>query len=378
MSTLSPESFRELFPMLASSTHLASCSQGARSTELDLSLTRMMETIADQGAPWGLWMDEVERARSLFARSINASPSEIALVPNASVGAYQVASTLDYAERPGIVSTDMEFPSVAHVWLAQRPRGATVTFASEADGHVDAAEYAKLIDQRTNLVSAPLVSYKNGARLPISDIVGQAHEAGARVFIDAYQAAGVVPIDVKALNCDYLVTGTLKYMLGLPGLAFLYVRDGVADQVNPQLTGWFARVDPFEFDPRSLDFADDARRMETGTPSIPSVYAANAGMRVLEQRDVESAWTYIQARVAETATSIEELGYEIYSPREGSARGPQVAVRTPDPERLGAFLHERRIFASPRGEVVRLSFQYYNTEADVEACVSAFADYRSA
>lgn len=378
MSSLSPESFRELFPMLASSTHLASCSQGARSTELELSLTRMLDTIADQGAPWGLWMEEVERAKSQFAALINASPSEIALVPNASVGAYQVASTLDHAERPGIVSTDMEFPSVAHVWLAQRPRGATVTFAPEADGHVDAAEYSKLIDQRTNLVSAPLVSYKNGARMPLSDIIGQAHEAGARVFVDAYQGAGVVPIDVKALGCEYLVTGTLKYMLGLPGLAFLYVRDGVTDQVDPQLTGWFGRVNPFEFDPRSLDFAADARRMETGTPSVPSVYAAIAGMRVLEQRDEEFAWDCVQARVAETSTSIEDLGYELYSPREASARGPQVAVRTADPERLGAFLRERRIFASPRGDVVRLSFQYYNTETDVEACVRAFAEYRSA
>lgn len=378
MSQLSPESFRELFPMLASSTHLASCSQGARSTELELSLARMLDTISDQGAPWGLWMEEVERARAAFAALINASPSEIALVPNASVGAYQVASTLDHAQRPGIVSTDMEFPSIGHVWLAQRPRGATVTFAPETDGHVEAAEYAKLIDQRTNLVSAPLVSYKNGARMPLPDIIALAHEAGARVFIDAYQGAGVVPIDVKALGCEYLVSGTLKYMLGLPGLAFLYVRDTIADQVDPELTGWFGRVNPFEFDPRSLDFAADARRMETGTPSVPSVYAASAGMRVLQQRNEKIAWDCVQARVAQTATAIEELGYQLYSPREASVRGPQVAVRTEDPERLGAFLRERRIFTSPRGNVVRLSFQYYNTEADVEACVSAFAEFRSA
>lgn len=377
MNKLSPQDFKELFPMLSTSSHLASCSQGARSTELDFAMGRMMDTISEEGAPWGVWMEEVERARSLFASFINASPQEIALVPNASVGAYQVASTLDYAARPGIVTSEMEFPSIAHVWLAQRPRGAAVAFAHEAAGSVDVEEYASRIDEHTNLVSAPLVSYKNGVRMSVSRVVELAHAAGARVFIDAYQAAGVVPIDVKALDVDYLVTGTLKYMLGLPGLAFLYVRDGVVDQVQPQLTGWFGRIDPFEFDPRNLDFPTDARRMETGTPSIPSVYAAVAGMRLLEQIDQDEAWSYIQKLVAEASSGIEGLGYELYQPRDESQRGPQVAVRTSDPDRLSQFLRNRGIFASPRGDVVRLSFHYYNDYADVEACVRAFAEFRS-
>jgi selenocysteine lyase/cysteine desulfurase len=364
--------------MLTERVHLASCSQGARSTELDASMNRMMETIAERGAPWGLWMEEVESARTLFAQYINASPDEIAIMPNASTGAFQAGSTWDFTSRHRIVTTDMEFPSIAHVWLALAPRGAVVDFAPEIDGFTDVEQYAPLIDERTKLVSIPLASFKNGAALPVAEVVDHAHRAGALVFVDAYQAAGVIPIDVKAMECDFLVAGTLKYLLGLPGMAFLYVRGGLPAEVEPQLTGWFGRVDPFAFDPRGLDFPRHARRLESGTPSIPSAYAANAGMRVLARIDKETAWEAIRSMVTEVSDSLTDIGYKSYSPALESRRGPQVAVRTEDPARLGAFLSEREIFASPRGDVVRLSFHYYNNRTDVDACIRALDEYRRA
>ena len=347
MSIMTPERFRDRFPMLEKSVHLASCSQGARSIELDESLDRMMNSMTEEGAPWGIWMGEVENARALFAAYINASPEEIAIVPNASVGAFQVASTMDYSSRRGVVTTDMEFPSIAHVWLAQRPHGAVVTHAPENDGYVEVSDYVKLIDSQTNLVSIPMVSYKNGARLPVSEIVDHAHKSGARVFVDAYQAAGVVPIDVQSLNCDYLVAGTLKYMLGIPGVAFLYVRSGVADQIDPQLTGWFGRVNPFAFDPRTIDFPIDARRK------------------------------HVRELVKKTADLLGGMGFTLYLPQDESRWGPQVAVHSSNPDKMSALLKEHNIFSSPRGEVVRLSFHYYNTDSDVEACVRAFSEYRS-
>lgn len=377
MSIMTPARFRDRFPMLEKSVHLASCSQGARSIELDESLDKMMNSMTEEGAPWGIWMGEVENARALFAAYINASVEEIAIVPNASVGAFQVASTMDYSSRRGVVTTDMEFPSIAHVWLAQRPHGAVVTYAPENDGYVEVSEYVKLIDSQTNLVSIPMVSYKNGARLPVSEIVDHAHKSGARVFVDAYQAAGVVPIDVQSLKCDYLVAGTLKYMLGIPGVAFLYVRNGVADQIDPQLTGWFGRVNPFAFDPRNIDFPIDARRMETGTPSIPSIYGANAGLSLLNLLDPEVAWKHVRGLVRKTADLLGGMGYALYLPRDESRWGPQVAVHSSDPDKMSALLKEHNIFSSPRGEVVRLSFHYYNTDSDVESCARAFSEYQS-
>ena len=371
-----PASFRSQFPLLSDTVHLASCSQGAASLRLIAALDEFQWSMRSHGAPWDLWMAEVATARRMFAALIGASPDEVAIVSCASAGAYQVASTFDWRRRPVIVSTDLEFPSIAHVWLAQGRRDAEVRFVPARDGLVSAEDYAVAVDETTGLVSVPLASYRGGGRLPVAAAVATARAAGARVFIDAYQGAGVVPIDVRALDCDYLVAGSLKYLLGVPGIAFLYARDGLADELAPTMTGWFGRVDPFAFDPRTLDFPSSARRFETGTPAIPAAYGAVAGLATLAGTDV----ALIDAHVRELAGLAHErlgaAGEQVFSPGDPSVRGPQVAIIDDDPAGLAAFLARRHIVTSPRGDLLRLSFHYYNNESDVTAGCDAIGEYR--
>jgi selenocysteine lyase/cysteine desulfurase len=321
-------------------------------------------------------MAEVGRARERFARLIGASPDEVAVLSCASDAASQVASSLDWSTRPGIVTNDLEFPSVAHVWLAQAQRGAQVRFAPGTGEYVEADAYAEVIDETVNLVSVPLVTYRNGARLPVPEVVRLAHEHGARVFVDAYQGTGVMPVNVRELDVDYLASGSLKYLLGLPGIAFLYVRGGLPHQRDPEHTGWFGRTQPFAFDPRLLDFPDGARRFETGTPPVPSAYAANAGFDLIERVDLQAVQVHVAGLVEELAERLTEAGEQVASP--AGSRGPQVAIRDTDPNMLAARLSERRIFASPRGDLLRLSFHYYNDRSDVDAVVDAISACRKA
>ncbi|MET8468125.1 aminotransferase class V-fold PLP-dependent enzyme [Streptomyces sp. NPDC006422] len=372
-----PERFRDRFPSLKDTVHLASCSQGAASEHMLAALQEFQWSMRSHGAPWAAWMERVDAARAAFAAHIGATADEIAVVSCASEGAYQVASTLDWSRRPGLVTTDMEFPSVAHVWLAQERRGARVRHVPDEDGVVPARAYADAVDASTNLVSIPLVSYRNGVRLPVAETVGAARAAGARVFVDAYQGLGVLPVDVRQLDCDYLVCGALKYLLGVPGIAFLYVRGGVRDEVAPQLTGWFGRVDPFGFDPRTLDFPDTARRFETGTPSIPSAYAAAAGLRTLAEVDAKDVEAHVRELTAYAHARLAERGEILASPADPELRGPQVAIADPAPDATAAALAERRIVTSPRGTLLRVSFHYYNTLADIDALVTALAEIRA-
>ncbi|HEY3681872.1 MAG TPA: aminotransferase class V-fold PLP-dependent enzyme [Streptosporangiaceae bacterium] len=373
---LSSDRFRAEFPALRDSVHLASCSQGAASVRMTAALEEFQWSIRSEGAPWPRWMAEVEAARTAFAALINAAPDEVAVVGCASDGAFQVASTQDWARRPGVVSTDMEFPSIGHVWLAQERAGARVRYVADDDGTVHADDYAAAIDDTTGLVSVPLVSYRNGLRMPVAEATAAARRHGARVFVDAYQAAGVIPIDVRELDCDYLVAGALKYLLGVPGVAFLYVRGGLADAVPPSLTGWFGRRDPFAFDPRGLDFADTARRFETGTPAIPAVYAAAAGMATLALAEPRAVDAHVAALVDACYDRLAADGRRLWSPKDPALRGPQVALVDDDPDELAALLARRRIFVSPRGHVVRLSFHYYNDAADIEAACRAIREVR--
>src|ERR1043165_5838977 len=165
--------FRENFPVLADTVHLASCSQGALSGELMTALAEMTYSMREHGAPWDQWMGEVDQARRRFAELVGATPDEIALVHCASDGAYQVASTQDWSARPTIVTTDMEFPSVGHVWVAQAARGAEVVHVPERGATVDPDELVAAIDERTRLVSIPVASYRNGARMPVEAAVAR-------------------------------------------------------------------------------------------------------------------------------------------------------------------------------------------------------------
>lgn len=375
---MTPEEFRLRFPVLRNTTHLASCSQGAISEHVTAALAELTYSLRDRGAPWDLWMAEAEAARAAFAALVGADPTEIALVPSASAGAFQAVGAIDPARRPVLVSPRSEFPSVGQVFHAQQPFGAIVRWVDDETmrrhGVIEA--YRAEIDESTALVSIPFALYSNGSVQPVNEIAKLAREAGARVFVDAYQAAGVLPLDVREIDCDYLVTGALKYLLGLAGVAFLFARAGVPDERPPHLTGWFGRVDPFDFDATRLDFPAEARRFESGTPAVPSLYAARAGLETLAGLDPATVAAHVADLAQTTTDRLLDAGEELSGPLPDACPGPQVAIVDDDPEGLAAFLAQRRIITSPRGRILRLSWHYYNTHDDVDAVVTALAEAR--
>jgi selenocysteine lyase/cysteine desulfurase len=375
-SVRTPAGFRAEFPMLSRVVHLASCSLGARSLALDAALARMLDAMLAGPAAWFEFEQQADGARQRFAALIGANPDQVAIVPNASVGAYQVASTLMLGCRDRVITTAEEFPSIAQVWLAQRPRGAQVVFADAGTDPVDAGHYRAAVDEHTVLVSVPLVTYTHGRRLPVNEVAALAHARGARVFVDAYQAVGVLPVSVDELDCDYLVAGTCKYLAGLPGVAFLYVRDGVAGGLDPALTGWFGRVDPFAFDPRRLDFPATARRFETGIPAVPALYAANAGLDLIAGLDLHHVQRHVTGLIELATQQLTAQGERVPQASAAAAHGAHIGLADTDPPALAAWLAERGIAVSPRGSVVRLSFHYYNNAHDVERLCAALRQFR--
>lgn len=370
--------FRAQFPSLADTTHLASCSQGAVSVQVTAALGELAYSLRDHGAPWGPWMTEVERLRTAAAGFLHAQPDEIALVPSASHAAFQAANAVDFDDGGVIVSMASEFPSVGQVLHAQRPASEQMRWVSQdamrSLGVVEA--YRALIDESTRLVSIPFALYTNGSLQPVNEIAKHARAVGARVLVDAYQAVGVVPVDVTQLDCDYLVAGTLKYLLGLPGIAILFARSGVEDHQPPRMTGWFGRVDPFDFDPSLLDVPASARRFESGTPGIPAAYAARAGIEVLGQLDPAAGWAHVEHLVAETTERLAGTGETLDRPAPDARPGPQVALVDADPVALAGFLAARRIVTAPRGSNLRISFHCYNTTDDIDRLCTAIAEYR--
>ena len=285
---------RSRFSIFQRKIYLNTCSQGALSDAVEAGLENYIASWHEQGSPWETWVERYEEARAGFADFINASPDEVAILTSASAGINSIASALNFRERSKVVMGEFEFPTMGHVWLAQRARGAEVQFVGAEGNCIPAVNYEKMVDRKTLIVPLTHVCFKNGFRSEVNAITQIAHHAGALVMLDDYQDCGTRPVDVKAMDLDFFVTGTLKYLLGPPGLAFMYVRKELISSLVPTLTGWFAQTNPFAYDPQHIDLSPTARRFESGSPSVPNVYAAVPGFQLLQEIGMEDVAAHIK------------------------------------------------------------------------------------
>ena len=267
MPDASISSIRSRFPVFQKKIYLNSCSQGALSDRVEAGFQEYLRVWHEQGSPWDVWVQHYEAARSVFARLIGAETDEVALVASASAGVNGIASALTFRERNRVVLGEFEFPTMGHIWMGQRPRGAEVVFVAARNDRLAVEDYAKLIDRKTVIVPMTHICFRNGFRMPVREIVRMAHDHGALALLDDYQDCGTRPIDVKAMDLDFYVSGTLKYLLGPPGLAFMYVRKSLAEHLTPTITGWFGQANPFAFNEQLLESGSEHPPVRVGDSS---------------------------------------------------------------------------------------------------------------
>jgi selenocysteine lyase/cysteine desulfurase len=356
---------RSRFKIFNHKIYLNSCSQGPLCDAVQAGLEDFMASWHEQGSPWELWVNQYEAARTAFAQFINASPDEVAIVTSVSAGVNGVASALNFEERKKVVMGEFEFPTMGHVWLGQRTRGAEVHFVGAEGNCIPAANYEKMVDRNTCIVPLTHVCFKNGFRSEVSAITQVAHRAGALVMLDDYQDCGTRPVDVKAMDLDFFLTGTLKYLLGPPGLAFLYVRKELILSLMPTVTGWFGQANPFAYDPKVFDLSPTARRFESGSPSVPNVYAALPGFRLLQEIGMENVAGHIKKLTQSLLSCARDLGIRAKTPADSA--GPLVVLQCKDSNLLVQKLSASNIVASNRYDGLRISFHVYNTMDDVKA-----------
>jgi selenocysteine lyase/cysteine desulfurase len=378
MGAMPLDTFRAHFPIFRRRVYVNSCSQGALSTEVETALGTFIDSWHESGSPWDRWMEEFERLRAAAARAIGADADEVAIMPSASVAIASIATALAFdAERSKVVLGEFEFPTMAHVWLAERPRGAQISWARARGEELPLEAYATDVDDRTRVVPVAHVCFRNGYRADVPGLVTLCRERGAHVFLDDYQRTGNAPLDVHALGVDFFVTGALKYLLGPSGVAFLYVRRALIEQLTPLVTGWFGREQPFAFSPAPLDWSATARRFETGTPPVPNVFAARAGIELLESVGFDAIASRIDALVHRCIAGARARGFAVLTPEDPARRGPLVVVRSSNAAELVERLGARGVIASARGHGLRVSFHAYNTVEDVDAVLDALEANRT-
>ncbi|CAB4796776.1 unannotated protein [freshwater metagenome] len=367
--------YRSQFSVFDHVTYVNSCSQGALADSVRKSFDTYISTLELQGSAWGDWAGYQEKMRGLFAEFFKVPTSEIAVTTSASAGVNAVASALDFTKaRNRVVTTENEFPTIGQTWHAQELRGAVVHHVPSSNGvSVDVAAVIAAIDEQTLIVSITHGCYHNGAVTELAPIIEAAHKHGALVLVDAYQTAGAVPLDFSSLKADFVVGGTLKYLLGVPGVGFLYARSETTSHLIPTSTGWFAARDIFAMDIHSYDPAKEARRFESGTPAVPSLYPSATGLQMLIDIGIENVYRYVGGIHEAIREGVESLGATVITPRNREHHGAMLAVASLDENAHVAALEKENIVTSSRGGNIRVSPHFYNNYDDVEKIVAAFA-----
>jgi kynureninase len=361
--------WRPEFPILASTTYLVSHSLGAMPRGARARLDAYAGTWAERGVrAWaeGWWRLPIE-AGDRIGRIINAPPGSVAMHPNVSAAQAVVLSCFDLrGRRNKIVFDELNFPSVMYVYEAHQALGARLEVVKSDDGiTVPLERLLAAIDEETLLVPISHVIFKSGFVQDLAAITRRAHEVGALVVADLYQSAGTVPVDVAATDVDFATGGSVKWLCGGPGAGYLYVAPRLRPTLEPRLTGWAAHARPFAFEIEH-DYAADTTRFLNGTPSVPALYAAQAGAEIVGKIGVDAIRRKSMRQIALLLDKAREHGFTPRTPERAEERGGFVILDVPHGQAVTKELLRREVLVDHRpGAGIRLSPHFYTTDDEL-------------
>ena len=363
--------YRERFPILADTTYLINHSLGAMPAAAEQRLLDYAEVWKTRGVrAWEEgWWELPWTVGDQIGRLIGSPAGSTVMHQNVTLAEAVVLSCFRFdAPRNRVVYEAGNFPSVRYLYQAQRERGAEIVVAADDRGVVE------VIDERTLLVPVTHVLFKTGELQDVEAIIERAHEVGAHVVLDAYQSVGTVPLDVTELGVDFAVGGSVKWLCGGPGAAWLYVRPDLQEELEPTLVGWQGHARPFSFEPE-LEHAPGIGRFLTGTPNVPALYAATAGYDVIEEIGVERIRERSLRQTDLLIELLEEAGLQVGTARESARRGGTVTVEVPEPDKVHAELGAREILCDFRPDVgLRLGPHFFNSDDELRYAVDSIAE----
>jgi kynureninase len=363
--------WRGEFPILGRTTYMISNSLGAMPSGVYDSMRAYADSWAERGVrAWEEgWMDMAVGAGDKIAPLIGAGRGEISLHQNVTLTQAVISSCFDFSgPRNKVVMTDLEFPSIQYFYHEQRRKGARVELVASPDPvRMDLEKFLAAIDETTLLVPISHVLFRSAYIVDARAIIERAHRMGAHVILDTFQAAGTIPVDVRALGADFAVGGVLKWLCGGPGVAYLYVREDLQAKLKPALTGWIAHQRPFAFETGAIDPRRDSFRYLNGTPHIPALYACQPGLDILNAVGIAAIREKSMRMTARLVDGAKARGWRVNTPENPAERAGTVSVDCPHAAEVCRELLAREIMVDYRPKAgVRLSPHFYNREEECD------------
>jgi kynureninase len=373
--------WRAHFPALESCVHLISHSLGCVPAKAKEDLGEFFELWSTKSiTAWSDWLPEVDRAAARLEKIISAPAGTVIMHQNVSGIMAVLASCLDYSgERKKIVYEALQFPTVSYVWQAEQRRGAECVLVPSKDNiRIDVDAMCDAIDEHTLAVPISHVIFSSAYIQDAKKICAKARSVGAHVILDCYQSVGTLPLDVVDLGVSFACGGSVKYLCGGPGAAWLYVRKDLIDQFSPRVTGWFGNEAPFAFTMPDQSYADNVWRFMGGTPAVAALYQARAGHTIIGEIGVRKIREKSLVLTEQVINWVDELGMTLNSPRPALERGGSVVFDFVGAADVCRELNRRKFFCDHRpGVGIRIAPHFYTKAEEIELFFGELKKIRS-
>lgn len=371
---------RDDYPVLSRRTYLASHTLGAMHRATRDRLQAFADLWADQGVvAWETWQPHLVAVADLVGSIVGAPPGTTVMRQNVADLLGDVVSGLDWrGTRNRVVTDELDWPGSLHTFSQlHRLGGEAVLVPGDPDGiGFDLQRLLDAVDEHTRLVYVSHVLFRTSTVVDVATVVERAHEVGALVMVDGYQAAGTLPVDVVALGVDLYVGGSVKYLSGGPGNGWMYAAPHVSEALEPVTTGWFGQASPFDFDPVNA-YAPGIARFAGGTPGVPAAYAAEPAYRTLAEIGAQAVRERSLSLTQPLLEGALECGWTVRTPHEPERRGGHVTIDPGDAQAVHDELITRGFVVDHRpGVGLRISPHFYNTADEVQAVLAEIESIR--
>lgn len=373
--------WRSEFPGVEGCVYMVSHSLGCMPLKAAEYMNTFMEEWHQKSiTAWDIWLPEVDSAAGRIEKLLSAPKGTVMMQTNVSMCMSILASCFDFTkERNKVVYTDMQFPTVSYVWKAEERRGAVVDIVKSKDGiGIDTEAICAAIDETTVCVPISHVLFRSAYIQDAKAIAKRAAEVGAHVILDCYQSIGTIPLDLVDLGVSFACGGSVKYLCGGPGAAWMYVRKDLIGEFSPRVTGWFGHESPFAFTMPGQDYADNMWRYLGGTPAIAALYQARAGAEIVSEIGVRKIRENSLRQTELIFSEVDARGFKVNTPREAEKRGGSVVFDFAEAAEVTRELNRRNFFCDHRpGAGIRISPHFYTKDDEIKQLFSEVDSIRS-
>lgn len=315
-------------------------------------------------------------SKKILAKMLNTSSERIAFINNTSSGLNVLAQGIQWENDDRIILNDVEFPANVYPFMNLQTKGVKIDFVKSNNGIVTAENIIAAIKPQTKLVSVSFVQFLSGYRIDLEKLGKVCRDRKIILCVDAIQALGALMLDVQKSNIDFISCGTQKWLLGLQGMAFIYINEGLQNKINTVPIGWLSVENAWNFTDYDMTLGKTANRYQAGTLNTYGVYALNTSLKIFNEFGFEKIENQILSNSEYMMEKLINSGIEpMLKDMKRKTLSGIVSIKRNDSDDILKYLQKSKIVCAVRQGILRFSPHFYNTEDEIDKVVAELEKY---